>query len=178
MKQRMLRTYDRFLPARKRDALRRAAGAMALIGGVALAGCQPIVDYRGFVPQETALEQVRVGSSKAQVEELLGTPSAQSTVGGGSYYYISSVFETTAFYEPEEVDRKVYAIEFDQQDTVQRVAYYGLKDGRVFDFISRTTPTRGKELSLVQELFGNLGRFNDATSVVRDRVGSGGAQGR
>ena len=174
----MLGTYDRFSPARKRDALMRAAAALALAGGVALAGCQPVVDYRGFVPQETAIEQVRIGSSKAQVEELLGSPSAQSTIGGGSYYYISSVFETTAFYEPEEVDRKVYAVEFDETDTVQRVAYYGLKDGRVFDFISRKTPTRGKELSVVQELFGNLGRFNDGASVVRDRVGSGGASGR
>ena len=36
---------------------------------------------------------------------------------------------------------------------VQRLANYGLKDGRIFDFISRTTPTSGQELSYLTPLF-------------------------
>jgi len=122
-------------------------------------GCTPQRDFRGFIPAEETLSQVHIGMSRSQVEEVLGTPSSQSSFAGARYYYISSVFETTAFFEPEEVDRKVYAVEFDEKDQVSRLAHYGLKDGKVFDFIGRTTPTRGKELSIVGELLGNIGRF-------------------
>ena len=118
-----------------------------------------MTDYRGFIPAEETLEQIRIGMPRNHVEELLGTPSAQSNFAGTRYYYISSVFETTAFYNPQEVDRKVYALAFDETDSVNHIAYYGMKDGKIFDFISRTTPTRGKEFSYISELFGNIGRF-------------------
>ena len=36
---------------------------------------------------------------------------------------------------------------------VRRIANYGLQDGRIFDFISRTTPTSGQELSYLTPLF-------------------------
>ena len=132
--------------------------AATLLAGSAT-GCQTVTDYRGFIPAEETLEQVRIGMPRNQVEELLGTPSSQSNFSGTRYYYISSVFETTAFYNPEEVDRKVYAVAFDETDSVNHIAYYGMKDGKIFDFISRTTPTRGKELNILAELFGNIGRF-------------------
>lgn len=131
----------------------------AIVVAGATAGCQTVVDRRGFIPAEKTLDSVRIGMPRSQVEELLGTPSAQSNYAGTRYYYISSVFETTAFYNPEEVDRKVYAVAFDQTDNVNHLAYYGMKDGKIFDFISRTTPTRGKEFSYIAELFGNIGRF-------------------
>jgi outer membrane protein assembly factor BamE (lipoprotein component of BamABCDE complex) len=36
---------------------------------------------------------------------------------------------------------------------VKRLANYGLQDGKIFDFISRTTPTSGQELSYLAPLF-------------------------
>ena len=155
--------YDNDAPLRnsfpRATALTRIASASAACLIVLVSACSPIRDYRGFIPQEETLEQVRIGMPRTQVEELLGTPSSQSSFPNPRYYYISSVFETTAFFDPEEVDRKVYALEFDETDRVSRVAYYGMKDGKVFDFISRTTPTRGRDLNLVQEILGNVGRF-------------------
>ena len=66
--------------------------------------------------------------------------------------------ETKAFLKPKEIDRRVVAVYFAPQiDTVQRVANYGLKDGKVFDFISRETPSHGQEASLLNQLFRNLG---------------------
>ena len=137
--------------------MRMAVCAILLAG--ATAGCQTVTDYRGFIPADETLDQVRIGMPRNQVEELLGTPSAQSNYAGINYYYISSTFQTTAFFNPEEIDRKIYAVSFDQTDNVSRIANYGMKDGKVFDFISRTTPSRGKEFSYVTELFGNIGRF-------------------
>lgn len=157
---------------------RRRPIKAALVGtvtAVALftAACEPIRDYRGFVAQEDVLSQLQVGMSKSDVERVMGTPSASSSINGKSFYYISSVFETTAFFEPEEIDRRVIAFRFDEDDTVSSIANYGLQDGRIFDFISRKTPTHGKEVTILAQLFGNIGRFDNASGALNDRITGG-----
>ena len=90
----------------------------------------------------------------------LGSPATTSTVNSGAaYYYISSVRKQTAFLDPKEVDRKVVAVYFTPVGSVERVSQYGLKDGKVFDFINRSTPavTKGED-TIVKMLFRNLGR--------------------
>ena len=64
-----------------------------------------------------------------------------------------------AFLSPKEIDRRVFAVYFDELGSVQRIANYGLKDGRVFDFISRSTPAAGgQEEGFIGQMFKNLGR--------------------
>lgn len=136
----------------------RLAAALTI---VAIAGCTPSVDHRGYLPQESQLKQLQLGMPKPEVEALLGSPSTTATVNmtGDSYYYISSVVEQTAFFEPKEVDRKVLAVRFDQFEQVESFAQYGLEDGQVVNISDRRTPTRGKELTILQQLFSNIGRF-------------------
>lgn len=143
----------------RRTALRLAATAAL---GLSLASCTPTVDYRGYLPKGNDLDQLNVGMSKTEVEALLGSPSTTATVNtaGDSYYYISSTVHHVAFFEPKVVDRRILAIRFDQEDRVQKFAHYGLEDGKIIDFISRETPTRGKELGILQQLFQNIGRFD------------------
>ena len=90
----------------------------------------------------------------------LGSPTTTSTTGSGSaYYYISSTEGQSAFFKPTEKDRQVVAVYFTETGTVDRIANYGLKDGKVFDYISRTTPTPGaRDEGLLQQLFRNLGK--------------------
>ncbi len=135
---------------------------MGLAALAALTGCVPTVDYRGYLPRGDDLQKVQIGMSKSEVEALLGSPSTTATVKyhGDSFYYISSVVEQEAFFKPEVVDRQIFAIRFDESDRVQSFANYGLEDGRIIDFNTRETPTRGKELSILQELFRNVGRFD------------------
>ncbi|MFG1479522.1 outer membrane protein assembly factor BamE [Xanthobacter sp. V4C-4] len=109
---------------------------------------------RGYVLSEGALEQIAVGSSQEQVLLVLGTPSTVATVNGEVFYYISQTATKVAFLKPEITEQKVLAIYFDKNKRVARIAQYGLKDGKVFDFVSQTTPTSGDELSLVQQLIG------------------------
>ncbi len=147
-------------------------GAVAVITLVT-AACTPIRDYRGFVAQEDVLSQIQIGMNRSDVEQIMGTPSATSSIDGKNYYYISSIFETTAFFEPKEVDRRVIAFRFDETDSVSNIANYGLKDGRLFDFISRKTPTRGKEVTFLQQMFGNIGRFAGSGTALEDRITGG-----
>ncbi|NNE21137.1 MAG: outer membrane protein assembly factor BamE [Rhizobiales bacterium] len=138
-----------------------AVALATAIAVTAIAGCTPSVDYRGYLPQEEQLKQLQLGMPKPEVEALLGSPSTTATINmtGDSYYYISSVVEQTAFFEPKEVDRKILAIRFDQLEQVESFAQYGLEDGQVVNINDRRTPTRGKELTILQQLFSNIGRF-------------------
>ena len=134
-----------------------------LLASIALgaAACQPTIDHRGYQARSGDLAKVQMGMPKAEVEALLGSPSTTASVAlqGDSYYYISSRVEQTAFLDPKETERQVFAVRFDVNDQVVSFASYGMEDGQVVDVNSRRTPTKGKELTIVQQLLGNVGRF-------------------
>ncbi len=137
----------------------RAAAAYALIFTLALTlgGCFGETFQRGYVLPEGALQQIPLGASQEQVLIVLGTPSTVATVSGEAFYYISQRAERPVAFLPTRItDQRVIAIYFDKNRRVERVASYGIKDGKVFDFISRTTPTAGSELSFIKALFHTL----------------------
>jgi len=81
-------------------------------------------------------------------------------VGGDAWYYISQRTERTlAFMQPKVTDQRVFAVYFGKGKRVERIANYGLEDGRVIDFASRTTPTAGAESSFIRNMLMNLMRF-------------------
>lgn len=143
---------------------RSLVAAFALGLAITVQACTPTVDYRGYLPRQGDMQQLQIGMSKTEVEALLGSPSTTATVNytGDSYYYISSIVEQRGFLDAKEVDRKVFALRFNQDDQLESFAHYGLEDGRVIDINSRETPTRGKELSILQQVFSNIGRFDPA----------------
>ncbi|MBX3507509.1 outer membrane protein assembly factor BamE [Parvibaculum sp.] len=163
-------TFRLHRPAR---ALLAAAGLSAAL---AVTGCaplvQPVIEDRGYIFDPADLAKLQPGASKEQVRTVMGSPSTVSTVDGEAWYYISSRFETLMFYPPKEIERTVAAVYFDKTEAVQEVAYYGLEDGQIVNFVDRTTPTRGKELTILGQLFGNLGRFNNPGSSIPS-VGTG-----
>jgi outer membrane protein assembly factor BamE (lipoprotein component of BamABCDE complex) len=127
--------------------------ALAFACALALAGCGGFSEtlQRGYILPEGALEQIPVGASQEQVLIVLGTPSTVATVNGEAFYYISQKTQRAAAFMPSEVvDQRVVAVYFDKERRVERLANYGLKDGKVFDFLSNTTPTGGQELSYIR----------------------------
>ena len=133
---------------------------IALVAAVLLTACTPRIETRGNLPDPDLLAELEIGAlNKRQVEEMFGSPSSVSTFGNENWYYISERTETTAFLEPEVVDRKVVVISFDDKGVVRDVASLGLEDGRIIELVERKTPTAGHEITFLQQLFGNLGRF-------------------
>src|SRR6202521_2639834 len=138
----------------------RAAAAIALVCA-ALGGCAGEQFQKGYVLPPGALEQIPIGASQDQVLIVMGTPSTVATLSGEVFYYISQRSERpVAFMNQRLVDQRVIAIYFDKNRQVQRLANYGLQDGRIFDFISRTTPTSGQELHHLTPLFKLLPSFH------------------
>ena len=118
-----------------------------------MAGCGEQFQ-KGYILPPGALEQIPIGASQDQVLIVMGTPSTVATLNGEVFYYISQRSERPiAFMSDRIVDQRVIAIYFDKNRQVRRLANYGLKDGRIFDFISRTTPTSGQEINYVAPLF-------------------------
>ena len=133
---------------------RAKALAAVLVLSLPLGGCLAETYQKGYVVPEGALEQIPIGASQEQVLIVLGTPSTVATVSGEVFYYISQRAEQKlAFLNQDVTNQRVIAVYFDKQRRVQRLANYGLKDGRVFDFVSRTTPTSGVELNYINYIF-------------------------
>ena len=129
----------------------------AAILSIGAAGCISTESQHGYIVPEYAVEQVPVGSSKDQVLIALGSPSTSENFGGEAFYYISQTRKQAAAFMPDKVvSQRVLAVYFDSDDKVTRIADYGLKDGKAFDFVSRTTPTAGKDENFLNQVLGGV----------------------
>jgi outer membrane protein assembly factor BamE (lipoprotein component of BamABCDE complex) len=140
-----------------RASRRTAAYGLLLALALGLGGCFGETFQRGYVLPDGALEQIPLGASQEQVLIVLGTPSTVATVSGEAFYYISQRAERPiSFLQARIVDQRVIAIYFDRNRRVERVASYGYKDGKVFDFVSRTTPTAGSDMNIIKGILNSL----------------------
>ncbi len=128
---------------------------LMLAGTPLVTACvQERVFNNGAIITEDQLDLVPIGSSQDQVLLALGSPSTTGQFGNEVYYYISQKRSKRYEYQKMKlVDQKVLSVYFDEERTVNRIANYGLQDGRVFDFVSRTTPTGGEDYTFLKQLF-------------------------
>jgi outer membrane protein assembly factor BamE (lipoprotein component of BamABCDE complex) len=111
----------------------------------------------GYQLDPKAAEQVKAGDSAEHILVLLGTPTTTSTVGGDAWYYMTQVTDRgLQFMHPKVTDQRVFAVYFTKDKKVARVANYGMEDGKVIDFVTRTTPTAGAESTFLKGMFLNL----------------------
>jgi outer membrane protein assembly factor BamE (lipoprotein component of BamABCDE complex) len=136
----------------------------ALSGAAAAASCSPTVEQRGNLPSADKLSEIHAGTTtKDEVAKLLGTPSSVSAFNNDkSWYYISRRTAQTAFFDPNVLDQQVYIVNFDDQGVVRTVDHKELQDGKEITPVARATPAPGRELSFLEQLIGNLGRFNSS----------------
>jgi outer membrane protein assembly factor BamE (lipoprotein component of BamABCDE complex) len=146
-----------------RARVRLRALAMAGAASLLLAACQATIDSRGYVPTEEDLERVKTGlQGREEVQEILGSPSSVSTFRDDRWYYISKKTRSMAFFEPKVLEQKVVVVEFDDTGMVKEMRRFELEDGLIIDPVTRKTPAPGRELSFLEQLIGNFGKFNSA----------------
>lgn len=127
-----------------------------------VSGCIKNVTNVGYTFKRESLNSIESGvSSQMQVFQLLGSPSARSSFGSDIWYYISTEYEHVAFFDPEIKKQTVFAIRFDEGGTVSDVAEYTEEDAKNVAFSKDSTPTEGHDLGVVEQLLGNVGRFNN-----------------
>jgi outer membrane protein assembly factor BamE (lipoprotein component of BamABCDE complex) len=151
---------------------------VTLFGAAAIVSCAPAVDQRGNLPNPDKLAEIHAGSTtKDEVAKILGTPSSVSVFNNDkSWYYISRRTSQTAFFDPDVLDQQVYIVNFDDQGVVKAVDHKLLEDGKEIAPVARATPAPGRELSFLEQLIGNLGKFNGSGGG-GGGSGGGGTQG-
>jgi outer membrane protein assembly factor BamE (lipoprotein component of BamABCDE complex) len=139
--------------------MKRVAGlVMAAMLGGAVSGCAPVVNNHGYAPDDELLAGISAGQdTRGSVRRKIGRPSTTGVFTDTGWYYVSTTIEQDMYRAPKVTDRRVVAVEFDSNDVVAGVNVYGVEDGRVIDLQTRTTPTHGRKLTVLQQILGNLG---------------------
>ena len=134
--------------------------AIAIVGLAASAtACAPTTSYNGFQAREDKPQNVKVGTdTKSTVMGRLGSPSTQSAFGGENWYYITQTTEREAYHAPKVTGRDVVEITFDKEEKVTAVKKLSMKDGYAIAYDRRQTPTRGRDLTLLEQILGTIGR--------------------
>src|SRR5215467_10449259 len=160
-------------------SMRRLFAVLVVCGAGAVMSCAPSVEQRGNLPNPDKLSEIHAGSTtKDEVTKILGTPSSVSVFNNDkSWYYISRRTAQTAFFQPDVLDQQVYIVSFDDQGVVKTVDHRVLEDGKEITPVARATPAPGRELSFLEQVIGNLGKFNSAGGASSGSNGSGGGSG-
>jgi outer membrane protein assembly factor BamE (lipoprotein component of BamABCDE complex) len=145
-----------------------------VIAAAGLAGCAANVDQRGNLPEPDKLAQIRPGSTtRDEVAKILGTPSSIGVFNEKNWYYISRRTSQVAFLDPDVLDQQVFIVNFDDKGVVRGIDHKELKDGREIEPAPGATPAPGRELTFVEQVLGNIGRFNKSSSKSDDGGGDG-----
>jgi len=146
--------------------------------------CNPILRTNGYVPTATAKPQEvnPETDTKATVLARLGNPSVKSTFDedlvDDTWFYMNAVRQRYAYLRPQIEERTITAITFNEDGQVTKVGAYGIEDGRYVDYVNRKTPTRGRELSVLEQIFGTIGRIpTEQLGGQQDIPGGGGGPG-
>jgi len=132
-------------------------GALLLAG--ALGACSPIIHTDGQIPDPVKLASIQPGvQTRKEVAKLLGSPSSVTTFGDNTWYYVSRRTTQIAFLTPDVLEQRVIAINFNKKGVVRSVRQFGLDDATNISPVSRTTPTKGKQLTILDQMIGNLNR--------------------
>jgi len=139
---------------------RRLIGALLVPAALGLAACDNQVDMRGFAATPGSVEKLEVGAqSREDVVRLIGSPSAVATFNPNIWYYISETQEYWAFTKPKISAQKVIQVTFNDDGRVAGIKNYDLKDAQDIQMVQRITPTSGKELTILEQVLGNVGKF-------------------
>lgn len=153
------------------------------ISGIFLTACNPTLRNHGYIATAEKPQAVETGSdTKASVLSRLGNPSIKGTfdeeLESDTWYYMSATRQRFAYLRPKIEDRSITAISFNGDGQVVKVAEYGVEDGQYVNYVDRKTPTRGREVSILEQIFGTLGRLpTDRIGGQQDTPGGGGGPG-
>jgi outer membrane protein assembly factor BamE (lipoprotein component of BamABCDE complex) len=142
----------------------RRNAALAAVTAIALAGvvsaCAPVTSLNGFQAVDVKPQDIKVAAdTRSTVMSKLGSPSAIATFDPNIWYYVTQTSDKVAYLRPQVKTRTVVAISFNKDDEkVAEVRTLGLSDGFQIAYVNRATPTRGRELSVLEQLLGTVGR--------------------
>lgn len=140
------------------QAARKGWLMLALVASVA--ACSPVIRNHGYVPTQQELALVEIGTdARETVGEKIGRPTTSGLLNDVGWFYVQSQYRHFGPRAPQEIQRQVLAVTFNEAGTVENIASYGLDDGKVVQISRRVTEPNVKGLSFIQQLLGSFGRL-------------------
>ena len=137
---------------------------LATISIIALSACTPSTQTRGnyLFSDDIARIQPMV-STEIDVLNTLGTPTAKAVFDENTWYYVGLKTEKKGFLDEKVTERQTVKVVFDESKFVKSITNV---DGDPMDIpiSSRVTPTSGNEVTAIQQILGNIGKFNPPAS--------------
>lgn len=142
------------------------AALIAMAAAGAVGGCVPEVAQRGHVVPTDRLAEIHPGTTtKDQVVKILGSPSSIGVFNDNSWYYISRKIKQVAFFDPDVLNQQVYIIHFNGNGVVQNVGHLTEANARNIEPAPGATPSPGRKLTFLEQIIGNIGRFNKSSGA-------------
>jgi outer membrane protein assembly factor BamE (lipoprotein component of BamABCDE complex) len=150
----------------RKKATRAALTSVVALGLLTAVGaCTPTEYVRGYVPTEKTINKLKTGvDNKRKVVRLVGSPTSVSTFESSTWYYVSRRSQQLAFFEEELLDQQVLAIDFDKNGLIKELRRFAMDDARHIIPVGHKTISHGREMGILEQLFGNLGRFTNDNS--------------
>jgi outer membrane protein assembly factor BamE (lipoprotein component of BamABCDE complex) len=129
------------------------------------AGCaeRQIKNNQGYIADEELASSVQPGvDNKESVAKALGRPTLEAKWDSNTWYYISRNTRQLAFARPVPADQRILIVRFAPDGSVAAVERRGLEQVANITPETDKTPTLGREASLLEDLFGNIGTVGAA----------------
>ena len=144
----------------------RAASLLAVVGIVALSACTPQYRNHGYLPTETDLATISIGvDTRDTVIAAIGAPTVDGVLNDSGFYYVESRFRHLGPLAPQEIERQVLAVSFNEAGVLSNIERFGLEDGRVITLSRRVTDDNVRDTTFIRQLLGNIGNF-DPTALI------------
>ena len=114
--------------------------------------------HNGNMPAQERVDEIRLGQSKQDVMNILGAPSLTTGLSDDHWIYMASTTKKVAFFRPEELERKVLAISFDN-DQISKIEKLSLADGNKLPIDMDITQTTEQEQGFFRKYFGGVGTY-------------------
>ena len=162
----------------RRNRMTRLHGACTALAAVlALSGCavfSPTPIPRGSLVEADDYNQLIPGSStRADALDLMGTPTTKGAFDDNTWIYISMTTRLVPMDYPAVIKQDVVVLKFTPSGTLQSVRALDRKDAIHVAMVSKITPTPGTKVNILQQILGNVGRYNP----MQNMMGSGSAGG-
>lgn len=133
--------------------------------------CTPTVATRGNIVEDYRMAEIVPGvSTRTSVLQSLGSPTTQAPFDDTVWYYIGQTTEKRGIFDPKVIDKKVVVVAFTQDGVVESIDKIN-SDEIDLAVVRRKTPTSGNEISVLQQLLGNVGRFNKPKESAANTAG-------
>lgn len=121
---------------------------------------QPPQTRGNRIDPEVLAQLVPGTSSRADATALLGSPTAKGAFDDDTWLYISLVTQPVITGTLALRDQNVVMLTFDRNGVLQSIDKRGLDDRQDVSIVAATTPTPGSNATILQQLLGNVGKFN------------------